>query len=129
MKLIVSVVVGSVDFLSSRSQFIKSYIRAALMFGAMLALARLSLPLRASPLQPVSVMAAPLGPAAGGDGDSEAPIVGADGRSIVFASTADNLITNGASFVRLISPKLNVFLRDRTTQSTTLARTNVVLSY
>ena len=58
----------------------------------------------------------------GGDGDSAAPIVSANGRYVLFASSADNLVLNNSSnaIVGPLAPKLNVFLRDRTNGTTSL---------
>src|SRR6266478_3219751 len=54
-------------------------------------------------------------PPAGGGGDSYAPIISRDGRFVLFASTANNLITisnNAFAQTAELSP-LNVYLRDR----------------
>jgi len=66
-------------------------------------------------------------PPAGGNGDSRLPIISADGRFILFASTADNLVpTSGSNTIPvLIPPKLNAFLRDRTNLTTTLVSLNL----
>ncbi len=59
---------------------------------------------------------------AGGGGDSRAPIISADGRYVLFSSTADNLVTNGGA--PRFPSKLNVYLRDRAAHTTTLVSVN-----
>ena len=63
---------------------------------------------------------------AGGSADSVSPIMSADGRYILFASAADNLIvnSNGAAVTGPFPSKYNVFLRDRTAGTTTLVSVN-----
>ena len=72
------------------------------------------------PLQLVSTL--DQAPAAGGGGDSWAPIISADGRYVLFASTANNLVltSNTNPIPALFPARLNVFLRDRTSGTTTL---------
>ena len=67
------------------------------------------------------------GTAFGGSGDSGAPIISPDGHYVLFASVANNLAVNSNSLPLpiLIPPKLNVFLRDRTNQTTTLVSVNL----
>jgi Tol biopolymer transport system component len=64
---------------------------------------------------------------AGGNGDSFSPIMSPDGRFILFASTANNLVTNknGNPLPVTASPRLNVFLRDRVNGTTSLASVNL----
>ncbi len=72
-------------------------------------------------IQPVAPIA-PAGdaPATGG-GDSVNPIISPDGRYVLFASTANNLVSgSGGPLAAHFPPKLNVFLRDRTNGTTTL---------
>jgi len=78
----------------------------------------------ASQLQLVSTPGA-LTPA-GGNGDSVAPILSKDGRYVLFASTANNLSLNGNSIPipSLVPARFNVYLRDRTSQTTTLVSIN-----
>jgi Tol biopolymer transport system component len=66
------------------------------------------------------------GPPSGGGGDSLAPTISPDGRYVLFSSLANNLVllTNGLPLPVQIIPKLNVFLHDRTNQSTTLVSVN-----
>ena len=56
---------------------------------------------------------------AGGDGNSAAPVLSPDGRFVVFTSMANDLVPGGNSFY-----SLNVFLRDRTLDTTTLISGN-----
>jgi Tol biopolymer transport system component len=65
---------------------------------------------------------------AGGNGDSYGPILTPDGRYVLFASTANNLVVNaGSNNVPSVSlpAHLNVFVRDRTNGTTTLASVNL----
>src|SRR6476620_1515536 len=80
---------------------------------------------QAASLQTVSEMQPAL-ISSGGGGDSVAPILSADGRFVLFASTANNLATNinGLPFTGSIPTKINVFLRDRNTKQTTLVTIN-----
>ena len=68
-----------------------------------------------------------LGPPAGGGGDSYLPILTADGRYVLFASTADNLVLFGTnrSIPASLPASLNVFSRDRTKGYTVLVSMNV----
>jgi hypothetical protein len=61
-----------------------------------------------------------------GGGDSFASCVSADGRYVLFASTANNLVTNsnGRPMTDYVWAKVNVFLRDRQTAATTLISIN-----
>ncbi len=75
-------------------------------------------------LQPVSVPFASSPP--GGGGDSGLPIISADGRYVLFASTANNLawLSNSNVMPALLPPSLNVFLRDRWNAKTVLISAN-----
>ena len=80
-------------------------------------------PAGAQSLQPVSTVDRSLGPPSGAGGDSGMPILTPDGRYVLFASSAENLLvigTNGPVPPRLNRP-LNVYLRDRLTAATTLS--------
>ena len=81
----------------------------------------------ASFLQLVSPRDSSLPPVAGGGGSSQMPIVSADGRYVLFTSTANNLalMTNGAPMAAPVSPTLNVFLRDRVSNTTALVSVNL----
>lgn len=80
----------------------------------------------AAPFQLVSKRGASPAPA-GGSGDSWGAIISPDGRFLLFASTANNLVltTNGTALPIPGAPRLNVFLRDRTNNTTTLVSANV----
>ena len=64
---------------------------------------------------------------AGGAGDSWGAIISPDGRFVLFASTANNLVstTNGLALPISGTSRLNVFLRDRTNNTTTLVSANL----
>ncbi len=64
---------------------------------------------------------------AGGSGDSGGAVVSPDGRFILFASAANNLALNSSSnpIPLLLAPRLNVYLRDRTSGSTVLVSANL----
>jgi Tol biopolymer transport system component len=76
----------------------------------------------AANVQLLSTPASGHSPPNGAGGDSGASIVTPDGRFVVFASTAANLVTLGSNqpIPSLIPPPLNIFLRDRTKGTTTL---------
>ena len=80
----------------------------------------------ATPVQLISVPE-PAHPAPpGGDGDSLNPLLTPDGRYVLFASTAHNLLllSNAAAIPPVFPPVLNVFLRDRTNGTTALVSIN-----
>src|ERR1700756_1536116 len=81
-----------------------------------------SLRCRAAPFQMVSVRDPSQSAPAGGSGDSFGPIMTPDGRYVLFASTANNLVLNNNSnpIPALVPAHLNVFLRDRTNGTTAL---------
>ncbi len=74
----------------------------------------------------LAASASPLAAPLSGAGDSFHPILTPDGRFILFASTANNLAatTNGGEFSSYVLPKMNVFLRDRQSGTTTLVSVN-----
>jgi Tol biopolymer transport system component len=75
-------------------------------------------------IQPVSRLGSSFAPPAGGDSDSELPIITADGRYVLFTSTANNLtLTNNNNSV--LPLRMNVFLRDRVSGTTTLVSANL----
>ncbi len=76
-------------------------------------------------LQSVSKLDPGLAPS-GGSGDSAAPVISSDGRFVLFASTANNLLvtSNQSAIPGLFPPRLNVFLRDRLAGTTTLVSIN-----
>ena len=81
----------------------------------------------ADSIQSISILSPALQPPSGGNGDSTGPIISPDGRFVLFASTADNLwlSTNSLPLAPIFPPKLNVFLRDRINQTTTLVSVNL----
>src|SRR6185369_8969361 len=72
-----------------------------------------------SPVQAVSLADPSIPPAGGGNNDSAGSVISADGRFVLFLSSASNLATNDddGSFV-------DVFLRDRTNNTTALVSVN-----
>ncbi|HEY4952057.1 MAG TPA: calcium-binding protein, partial [Verrucomicrobiae bacterium] len=65
-----------------------------------------------------------MAPPAGGNGDSGLPITSADGRYVLFASAANNLtLTNNNNSV--LPRRMNVFLRNRTSGTTSLVSVNL----
>lgn len=73
-------------------------------------------------IHPVSSRSPNLLPSAGGNGDSCLPVLSGDGRFVLFASTANNLVltSNNIPIPSLVPARFNVYLRDRTTQTTAL---------
>jgi len=86
----------------------------------LLALGVFVAPVKALPVALLSTRnpSAPL--PAGGDGNSAAPVVSPDGRFVVFTSAANDLVPGGNSFY-----SLNVFLRDRASNTTVLVSGNL----
>ena len=79
----------------------------------------------AGALQLVSTLDPALGPPSGGGGDSATPIISADGRFVLFASTANNLTLVGTNpLPALVPAPLNVYLRDRVSGTTRLVSVN-----
>ena len=79
------------------------------------------------PLQLISTLEPPQQPPAGGCSDSLAPIISPDGRYVLFASLANNLVLNSSNLPIPASfpSKLNVYLRDRTNLTTVLVSVNL----
>jgi Tol biopolymer transport system component len=76
-------------------------------------------------LQPTSLSDAAIGAPSGGSGDSVSPVISRDGRYVLFASAANNLLLIGANPITpVFPPKMNVYLRDRTNGTTTLVSVN-----
>ena len=90
-------------------------------------IAGFTVPVIGQPLPLVSVRDPSQGAPGGGSGDSWAPIISPDGRYVLFASTANNLVlTSGTNPMPAhFPPSLNVFLRDRTNGTTTLISVNL----
>jgi Tol biopolymer transport system component len=70
----------------------------------------------------VSVPDTSFSPPASAGGDSYVSLISADGRYVVFTSTANNLArrSNGAPYILTAPLKMNAFLRDRVAGTTTL---------
>jgi hypothetical protein len=87
----------------------------------------LSVPVVAQPLQLASALDPSQAPPAGGGGDSWMPILSSDGRYVLFASMANNLVlTSSTNPIPARFPaRFNVFLRDRTNAATTLVSVNL----
>src|SRR5688572_712818 len=73
-------------------------------------------------LQPVSLIGPGSEPPAGGNGDSVVSIISPDGRYVLFASTANNLLltSSNSPLPASFPARLNVFLRDRSSNTTML---------
>lgn len=73
-------------------------------------------------IQPVSIRSTNQIPPAGGNEDSCLPVLSDDGRYVLFASTANNLVltSNNIPIPSLVPARFNVYWRDRTNQTTTL---------
>lgn len=74
-------------------------------------------------IQPVSIVNSPSVVApAGGGGDSLSPIITPDGRYVLFASSANNLVLNPSANPAPVTmpPVMNIYIRDRLKQTTTL---------
>jgi Tol biopolymer transport system component len=92
----------------------------------MMVLGIFALPSQAQRLQLVSLPDPLQGAPAGGSGDSLSPLLSPDGRYVLFASTADNLLllSNSTVMPSRFPTVLNVFLRDRTNGTTSLLSIN-----
>jgi hypothetical protein len=77
-------------------------------------------------LQIISTLDASTSPTLAGGGDSSSPFLSADGRYVLFASTANNLALtrSNAPIVPSGIQRLNVYLRDRTNGTTVLVSAN-----
>ena len=105
-----------------KTTFAKSFRASLILFAICLPSAAI-----AQTLQPVSLSAASISAPSGGSGDSVSPVISADGRYVLFASAANNLVLTSSSnpITPVFPPKLNVFLRDRTNGTTTLISVNL----
>src|SRR5262245_59642475 len=104
----------------------KSWCGGEALFIVMLAVGATNA--RGTPFQIVSARDPSQAAPAGGSGDSYGPILTPDGRYVLFASAANNLVMNAGSSnpaSLAIPAHLNVFLRDRTNGITTLASVNL----
>lgn len=94
---------------------------ASVLLGAV---ARLAL---GGTLQQVSLANPAQAPPAGGSGDSCVPLISPDGRYVLFASTANNLLPNSSTNPLPVwaPPSMNVYLCDRTNGTMTLVSVNL----
>src|SRR2546421_4666979 len=109
-----------------KSSELPAKITQVIAFGVLVGLTCLTALAEAQALQGVSARDLVQAPPAGGDGGSFVPVLSRDGRFVLFASAARNLIllsTNTPLPARL-APKLNVYLRDRINQTTILVSSN-----
>ncbi len=81
----------------------------------------------AGPIQPVSIVNIPVSPPSGGSSDSMSPILSPDGRYVLFASLANDLVLLNTPNPSppLVPPVMNIFLRDRFNQTTRLVSMNL----
>jgi len=82
--------------------------------------------LAAGNLQLLSARGLSFNPAEVANAASDLPIISSDGRYVLFASAADNLVTNQNTgpLSGLVSHPLNVFIRDRVSGTTRLVSAN-----
>ncbi len=87
----------------------------------------LGVPALAGTPQMVSRLGIQTSPPFGGNGDSCLPVLSLDGRFVLFASTANNLVvaSNGLPIPSLSQARFNAFLRDRTNQTPVLISLNL----
>src|SRR5215467_11296800 len=90
--------------------------------GLILFVGFVALAVQAQPARLISALDGSHRPAAGGGGDSYGPVLSPDGRFVLFASSANNLVTVSSNrpLPTVIPAPLNVYLRDRTNGTTTL---------
>lgn len=98
-----------------------------LLYGFAAIALSLQINVHAQPLRLVSARDASQPLPAGGNGDSIGPIVSPDGRYVLFASTANNLLLNSNHnpIATGLLPAFNVYLRDRTNGTTSLVSINL----
>lgn len=91
--------------------------------GLVIVLGTITMGVLTAATQLVSPIGSAITPPAGGNGDSGLSIISVDGRFVLFASTADNLVlsNNGSG----MPWRMNVFLRDRTNGTTALVSANL----
>ena len=94
---------------------------------AVLACSLLVLSVTAVPLQLVSQRNGAVTPSSSAGGNSLMPVLGGNGRYVAFASTANNLAltTSNTPFQELSVIPLNVYLRDRASNTTVLVSVNL----
>ena len=106
-----------------KSHFPKALLPAGYSAAAILALTiftGLALPAGAAPLRMISVRNPAAGITGGGNGDSVAPVLSADGRFVVFASGANNLVPISNNQLCL-----NLYLYDRASNTMALVSANL----
>ncbi len=96
--------------------------------SSVLTAAWLTLSAGAQTSQLISVVGPAFGSSSGGSGDSWAPNISADGRHVLFSSMAQNLLptSTNSPLPTGMAARLNVFLRDRASRTTTLVSVNPV---
>jgi hypothetical protein len=98
-----------------------------LRFAAIVALVPSGVSSAMADLQLLSVPSPPVVSPSSAGGDSYMPAVSADGRFVLFASTANNLTPDSSNTISL-SPlplKMNLYRRDRSNATTTLVSVNL----
>jgi len=97
--------------------------KAVIAFGVSF----VALPAIAVSLQLLSQLDSSFTPSLSGGGDSTQPILSEDGRYVLFASTANNLApaTNNMPLQAPLYTCLNVYLRDRASNTTALVSVNL----
>ena len=98
----------------------KTFCRSLVVATGFLAMSMLVPLAKAVPVQLLSARNPSVPLPAGGDDNSVAPSLSPDGRFVVFASAANDLVPGGNSVYAL-----NVFLRDRTSNTTVLVSGNL----
>src|SRR5437899_1784533 len=118
-------IVGSKS-IDSRSAPMKTSFYRRVVVALLLAIGGVGSAAGAPSLRSVSTPDASQGAPAAGNGDSSIPIVSPDGRYVLFASTANNLVTDaGTNPIPAQFPAhFNVFLRDRFNGTTALVSWN-----
>ena len=94
-----------------------------LWLGVVIVLGTITVGVLTAATQLISPIGSAITPPAGGNGDSGLAIISVDGRFVLFASTADNLVLSNNGSV--MPCPMNVFLRDRTNGTTTLVSVNL----
>jgi hypothetical protein len=86
-----------------------------------------ALPVFAGLIQPVTIVNTPAVAPSGGSGDSLSPVMSPDGRYVLFASSANNLTLSDSvnPTPPTFPPVMNIYLRDRLQQATTLVSVNL----
>src|SRR5678815_3425819 len=128
MERLLSLTIRHKPFVRDSFRCVAMKLRAIALLFLLQAFAGLGLlSVRAAPFELISGRDPFQAPPSGGGGDSWGPILSSDGRYVLFASTANNLLltSNNTALPMHGLAKLNVFLRDRTNGSTTLVSVNL----